>query len=153
MPHSLRGNSHKHNGALAWHHRTLPTWQTTLLGLELTLLRVLLRYYSGNIDAWVNRSDVTNEVAAGGGYATGGIAQTMTVGAVDTTNNRVPVTPSNIVAGWTAASISAVGAIIYLSTGTAATDKLISFVDFGGTITSTNGNYGITYTTPLYINA
>jgi hypothetical protein len=108
---------------------------------------------AGNIDAWVNRSDVTNEVAAGGGYATGGIAQTMTVGAVDTTNNRVPVTPSNIVAGWTAASISAVGAIIYLSTGTAATDKLISFVDFGGTITSTNGNYGITYTTPLYINA
>lgn len=104
-----------------------------------------------NLDAWINRSDVTGEVT-GTGYTAGGVAQVLTVGAVDTTNNRTPITPTNQAPGWTTATISAVGAVIYKSTGTAATDKLVTYVDFGATVTSTAGNYSITYTTPLYIN-
>lgn len=104
-----------------------------------------------NLDAWVNRSDVTGEIV-GTGYTAGGVAQVLTVGAVDATNNRTPITPTNQAPGWTASTISAIGAIIYKSTGTATTDKLVTYVDFGGTVTSTAGNYSITYTTPLYIN-
>lgn len=105
-----------------------------------------------NLDSWINRSDVTNE-ATGTGYTAGGVAVTASVGAVDTTNNRVAITFGNLAPGWTGSTITAVGAIIYKSTGTAATDKLVQFVDFGGTISSTAGNYAVTFSAPLYINA
>lgn len=104
-----------------------------------------------NLDAWVARSDVTNEVT-GTGYTAGGIAQAFTLDALDTTNNRQSITLTNISSGWTSSTISAVGAIIYKNSGTSTTDYLISFVDFGGTVASTNGPYSITYTAPLYIN-
>lgn len=104
-----------------------------------------------NLDAWVYRSDVTNE-AAGTGYTAGGVAVTATVSAVDTTNNRVSVTFSNLAPGWTTSTITALAASIYVSTGTAATDKLVTMVDFGGSVVSTAGNYSVTFSTPLYIN-
>lgn len=105
-----------------------------------------------NLDAWVNRSDVTTEVT-GTGYTAGGVAVTATVGSVDTTNNRVAITFSNLSPGWTSSTITALAAIIYKSTGTASTDKLVTMVDFGGSVSSTNGNYSITFSSPLYINA
>lgn len=104
-----------------------------------------------DLDTWINRSSVTTEVT-GTGYTTGGVAVTATVGSVDTTNNRVPITFGNLSPGWTTATISAVGAIIYLNSGAAATDKLVQFVDFGGTVSSTAGNYSVTFSTPIYIN-
>lgn len=104
-----------------------------------------------NLDAWVNRSDVTGEVT-GTGYTAGGIAQAFTLDAVDTTNNRQSVTYTNITNGWTSASFSAVGAIIYKNSGSASTDTLLHLVDFGGTVTCTAGNFSITYSAPFYIN-
>jgi flagellar basal body rod protein FlgG len=103
------------------------------------------------LDTWVNRSSVANEVV-GTGYTSGGVALTLTVGAVDTTNNRTAITATNLSPGWTVATITAVGEIIYKSTGSAATDKLVCYKDFGGTVTSTAGNFNTTYATPLYIN-
>lgn len=103
-----------------------------------------------NLDAWVNRSDVTNEVT-GTGYNAGGTAVTATVSAVDTTNNRVSITFSN--PSWANSTITALGAIIYVDTGTASTSKLVQFADFGGTVVSTNGTFSVTFTAPLYINA
>ena len=102
-----------------------------------------------NLDGWVNRSDVTNEVT-GTNYTAGGTAVTATVSAVDTTNNRVSVTFSN--PSWANATITALAASIYVSTGNAATDKLVTMVDFGGSVTSTNGTFSVTLSTPLYIN-
>ena len=104
-----------------------------------------------NLDTWVNRSDVTSEVGASGSYAAGGASVSCTVGSVDTTNNRTGITFGNP-ANFTSATISAVGAIIYKDSGAAGTDTLITFVDFGGTITSTNGTFSTTFSTPLYIN-
>jgi hypothetical protein len=103
------------------------------------------------LDTFDFRNDVVTEVAASGTYATGGATVTCSVGAVDTTNNRVAVTFGNP-AAWTGATISAVGAWIYKSVGTAATDELITFVDFGGTVTSTAGSFTVTLSTPLYVN-
>lgn len=104
-----------------------------------------------NLDTWINRNDVTSEVGASGSYASGGASVSCTVGSIDTTNNRVGVTFGNP-ANFTSATISAVGAIIYKDSGTSSTDTLITFVDFGGTITSTNGTFAVTFSTPLYIN-
>lgn len=104
-----------------------------------------------DLDAFDYRSDVANEVAASGTYATGGAAVTCTVGAVDTTNNRVPVT-FGAPAAFTSATISAVGGWIYKVIGSAATDELVTFVDFGGTITSTASTFTVTMSTPMYVN-
>jgi hypothetical protein len=104
-----------------------------------------------NLDAWANRSDVTNEIT-GTGYTAGGIAQAFTLNAVDTTNNRQGITWTNISNGWTSATFSAVGAIIYKNTGTSTTDTLVQFVDFGGTVTCTAGNFSITYSSDFLIN-
>lgn len=104
-----------------------------------------------NLDAWANRSDVTNEIS-GTGYTAGGIAQAFTLDAIDTTNNRQSVTWTNITNGWTSATFSAVGAIIYKNSGTSTTDILLHFVDFGGTVSCTAGNFSITYSTPFYVN-
>lgn len=105
-----------------------------------------------NLDTWVNRSDVTTEVT-GTGYTAGGVAVTATVSSVDTTNNRVSITFSNLSPGWTSSTITALAAIVYLSTGTSSTDKLVSMVDFGGSVASSSGNFSVTFSTPLYINA
>lgn len=104
-----------------------------------------------NLDAWVYRSDVTNEIT-GTGYTAGGIAQAFTLSALDTTNNRQGVVYTDITNGWTTATFSAVGAIIYKDTGNAATDLLMHMIDFGGTVSCTAGNYSITYSAPFYIN-
>ena len=104
-----------------------------------------------DLDTFDFRSDVANEVAASGTYATGGAAVTCTVGAVDTTNNRVPVT-FGAPAAFTSATISAVGGWVYKVIGSAATDELVTFVDFGVTITSTASTFTVTMATPMYIN-
>lgn len=103
-----------------------------------------------NLDSWANRSDVTNEIT-GTGYTAGGIAQAYTLNALDTTNNRQSITMTNITSGWTTATFTTEGAIIYKDTGSAATDKLIQFVDFSGSQSVSSGTFGITYTTDLLI--
>ena len=104
-----------------------------------------------NFDAYDFRDDVANEVT-GTGYTSGGVAATVTVGSVDTTNDRVAVTITDLTNAWTGSTISAVGGWLYKAVGTAGTDELVSFVDFGGTVTSTAGNYSVTFTAPLYVN-
>jgi hypothetical protein len=104
-----------------------------------------------DLDTFDFRSDIANEVAASGTYATGGAAVTCTVSAVDTANNRVSVT-FGAPAAFTSATISAVGGWIYKAVGSAATDELVTYVDFGGTVTSTAGTFTVTLSTPLYVN-
>ena len=104
-----------------------------------------------DLDTFDFRSDITNEVT-GTGYTSGGVAATVTVGSVDTTNDRVAVTITDLTNAWTSSTISAVGGWLYKAVGTAGTDQLVAFVDFGGTVTSTAGNYSVTFTAPIYVN-
>jgi hypothetical protein len=104
-----------------------------------------------NLDAYDFRDDVADEVT-GTGYTAGGVAATVTVGSVDTTNDRTPVTITDLTNAWTSSTISAVGGWLYKVVGSAATDQLVGFVDFGGTVTSTAGNFSVAFTTPLYVN-
>lgn len=103
------------------------------------------------LDTWDFRSDVTNEIT-GSGYTAGGFNVTPTVGAVDTANNRVAVTFADLTPALATATVSAVGGWIYKSIGTAATDELVQFVDFGGTVSSTAAAFNVDFTSPLYIN-
>lgn len=104
-----------------------------------------------NLDAFAVRSDITNEVPNSGSYSAGGAAVTCTVGAYDAANNRVPVTFGSP-AAFTAATIGAVGGWIYKSIGTAGTDQLVTYVDFGGLVSSTNDTFTVTISAPLYVN-
>ena len=97
-------------------------------------------------DAWDFRNDVTNEVV-GAGYTAGGSAVTLTVAAVDTVNNDIEVSCSSV--SWTSATITAVGGIIYKVNGSAGSDELVSFIDFGGPISSTSGTFTVNVTDPL----
>lgn len=96
--------------------------------------------YTANKDTHTRRSDVTNEVANGNGYTTAGATCTCTV-AKDTTNDRVTLTFAAV--SWSSSTITARGAVIYKSTGTAANDPLVAYVDFGGDVSSTGGTYSV----------
>lgn len=100
-------------------------------------------------DGWDFRADVTNEVANGNGYATGGKACVLTVAAVDDANNDVEITIDPV--AWAASTISADAALVYKDTGNAATDRLVGTIDFGGTVNSTNDAFTVTPTGSIKI--
>lgn len=101
--------------------------------------------YTPNKDTHEDRADVTNEVV-GTGYTAGGVATTPTI-TLDTTNDRVDITFSNV--SWATATITARAAVIYKSTGVAANDTLIAYVDFGSDVSSTNAAFAVTFSSAL----
>lgn len=101
--------------------------------------------YTPNKDTHEDRADVTNEVS-GTGYTTGGTATTPTI-TLDTSNDRVDLTFSNV--SWASATITARAAVIYKSTGTAANDLLVAYVDFGSDVSSTNAAFAVTFSSAL----
>jgi hypothetical protein len=103
--------------------------------------------YVPNKDTHTKRSDVTNEVANGNGYTTGGKSLAVTV-TKDTANDRVDITFAD--PSWPAATFSAAAMVIYKHRGGASTaDELVSYVDFGATVTATNGTFAVTLSSPL----
>jgi hypothetical protein len=80
----------------------------------------------------------TDEVAAGGGYTAGGA----TLGSYATAVNANVASNDWANAQWTTATFSAVGCMIYNDTD--AGKPVVCVIDFGGTITSSGGNFDIT---------
>lgn len=103
--------------------------------------------YTPNKDTHTKRSDVTNEVS-GTGYTAGGASTTVTV-TNDTANDRIDINFSDV--SWSSATLTAAAAVIYKTTGTAANDNLVAYLDFGGNVTSTNGTFTLDITSPLRI--
>lgn len=91
--------------------------------------------YTPNKDTHADRADVTNEVAATGGYTAGGKTVTCTV-ARDDANDKTTLTFA--AESWESSTITAAAAVVYKSTGTAANDLLVFYNDFGGNVTSSN---------------
>ena len=89
------------------------------------------------------RSDVTNELSAGNGYTTGGVTVACTV-AKDNTSNRVTLTFAGPT--WTSFTGNVQGMVVYKSTGTAANDPLVFYLDTGG-VTRTNATLAISVST------
>lgn len=114
------------------------------IDLDTDTLKVMLvtDSYTPDIDAHLDRADVTNEVE-GTGYTAGGAELGSVTVTQDDTNNRGVFDAADTT--WASSSITARGAVIYKSTGTAANDLLIAYKDFGEDKTSSNGNFTITW--------
>ncbi len=79
------------------------------------------------------KSDITNEVASGGGYTTGGAtlaSKTLSVSSLVSTFDADDV-------AWTSATFACAEAHIYDDSRATPVKPLISYVDFGGTQTVT----------------
>lgn len=98
-----------------------------------------------NKDTWTKRSDVTNEVT-GTGYTAGGAAVVVSVGAVETANDRVDISLGGKV--WSAATITARYALYYKARGGAASaDELVAVNDFGADVTATAADFTLAAST------
>ncbi len=92
------------------------------------------------------RSTPTTNETSGTGYTAGGKQTTVSV-LKDTTNNREDLSFSSV--SWSNATISASACVLYKSVGSAATDVLLAYVDFGQTVSSTNAAFAVTFSSPL----
>ena len=101
--------------------------------------------YTPSKGTHAKRSDVTNE-ASGTGYTSGGVTSATTL-SLDTTNHREDITFANV--QWTSSTITARACVIYKSTGTAANDPLVAYVDFGQDVSSTSATFAITFSSAL----
>lgn len=99
--------------------------------------------YSPDQDAHDFKDDVTNEVASGSGYTTGGVTLTGKVASYDGASNTIGFTADPIV--WAAASFTFRRVVIYDDTpGTDATKPLIGWFDMGTDVTGLGGNVTLT---------
>ena len=112
------------------------------IDLDTNTIKVMLvtSSYTPNADTHLDRADVTNEVT-GTGYTTGGAEITSKAVTQDDTDNEGVFDGADVV--WASSTITARGAVIYKSTGVAANDLLICYLDFGSDKTSTAGDFTI----------
>lgn len=98
--------------------------------------------YTPDQDAHVFKSSVTNEIT-GTGYTAGGQALASKTATYTGSTNTTALDAADVV--WAASTITARYAVIYSDTGTAATSPLIGYVDFGSDLSSSGGNYTLTW--------
>lgn len=97
--------------------------------------------YVANKDTHTRRNQVTNEIANGNGYTTGGANCAVTV-AKDIATDRTVMTFA--ATSWANATITCAGAVVYKSRGGASSaDELVFFNDFGGTVSRTSGTFTV----------
>lgn len=98
--------------------------------------------------ASTNYSNITgnSDEASGTGYTAGGAALTR----VDPTTSGTTAYTDFADVSWSSATISAAAAMIY---NTTSGNRAVSVHDFGGTVTSTNGTFQVTFPTPDASNA
>lgn len=105
--------------------------------------------YTADVDAHDFFDDITNEVS-GTGYTAGGATLASVTVSADNTDNEGVFDAADT--SWTTATITARGAVIYKSTGTASTSPLICYIDFGADKVSTAGTFLITWAAEGIIN-
>jgi hypothetical protein len=105
--------------------------------------------YTPDQDAHDFFDDVTNEVS-GTGYTAGGASLANKAVTADNTDNEGVFDADDV--AWTTSTITARGAVIYKSTGTASTSALICYLDFGSDKTSTAGTFTIAWNAEGILN-
>lgn len=101
--------------------------------------KIALYTSSATLDATTTTySGTSNEVANGGGYSTGG--KTLTVSQIPTSSGTTAFIDFSDVT-WTAATITARGALIYNSTD----DTTVGVLNFGSDKISTDGDFTIIF--------
>lgn len=110
-------------------------WDTDVIKCSLHTVTYAV---SQNADDFYN--DVTNEVTSAN-YTAGGV--TLTCSAPTTSTNETRMDAADAV--WTNVTFTARYAVIYKSTGTAATSPLIAYIDFGADQTVSGANFTIVF--------
>lgn len=105
--------------------------------------------YTPDQDAHDFFDDVTNEVS-GSGYTAGGATLANLAVTADNTDNEGVFDADDVT--WSSSTITARGAVIYKSTGTASSSPLICYIDFGEDKVSSAGNFTITWNAEGIIN-
>jgi hypothetical protein len=98
------------------------------LGTDTLKVALCTSSYVPNIDTHANLSDITNEVT-GTGYTAGGATLASVSTAQDSVNDRAYLTAADT--AWANSTLTARYAVLYKSTGSSATSKLIGYIDFG----------------------
>lgn len=122
---------------------------TDMSNLAATTIKVALctSTYTPSQANHTTYNDITNEVASGGGYTTGGATLTLKTGLAYSllTATRVTTFLAGDVA-WANSSITARYAIIYDATpSTAVTKRLIGYLDFGQDYTTSVATFQIVW--------
>jgi len=99
--------------------------------------------YTPDQDADDFYDDISNEVANGNGYTTGG--ETLGTKSVDYDASTNVMSLRGATTSWTSATFTARYAVIYKSTGTGSTSPLLGYVDFGGDETVSSGTFSIVW--------
>lgn len=84
-------------------------------------------------------NDVSGDQITGAGYTAGGA--TLGSKTVDTTGGVFTFGAANVT--WSASTISATHAVVYVDSGMASTSPLLVCIDFDGTVSSTSGDFTI----------
>jgi len=115
------------------------------IDLDTNEIRVVLvtSSYTPDQDAHEDYADITNEVANGNGYTTGGSALANKSVTKDNTDNEGVFDADDKT--WADSTITARGAILLKWTGTASTSWFIAYIDFGSDKSSNNGDFTITW--------
>lgn len=106
-------------------------------------LKVLLTTSSNGISQTADtvKADITNELANGSGYTTGGEAlasKTYAASSLTTTFDAADTS-------WTSATFTAAQAHVYDDTPTSPADPLISYIDFGADQSVSSGTFTLQY--------
>ena len=120
-------------------------WDTDTIKISLHTVTYAIDY-----DAHDFYNDVTNEVSSANYTAGGNTLGTPSV-TVDSATDEVRLDMADT--SWTNVTFTARYAVIYKSTGTAATSPLIAAIDFGADQTVSSGNFSITFDTTGVIKA
>jgi hypothetical protein len=98
--------------------------------------------YTPDQDAHIYKSSITNEVT-GTGYTAGGITLASKTITYNSSTNTITLDAADVT--WSTSTITARYAVIYDSTGTDSTSALLAYVDFGADVSSSGGNFTITW--------
>ena len=95
--------------------------------------------YTPDFGAHDFKSDVTNEVADGNGYSTGG--KSLTSVTLTQSGGTITFDADNVT--WASSTITARGAVVYDDSLT--NDPLIAYIDFGADKSSSAGDFVLTF--------
>lgn len=107
--------------------------------------------YTPSKSAHNRRDDITNEVAAAGGYSTGGAAATVTLTAASGNSDIELYNMADV--SWATSTITARYGVLYKSRGGASSsDELVALLDFGSDKSSSGGTFTVHMTTQFGVN-
>jgi hypothetical protein len=101
--------------------------------------------YVPNTDTQTKWADVSGSAHTGSSnYLFSGKALTSPTITIDTANDYAYFDAENVT--WTSVTLSASGAVLYVSGAQGAeTHPLVGYIDFGSTLSSSNGDFTITW--------